>query len=77
MSGFYRPFMKKSSLGGGLVLQRSPGEMIWIANGEIKLQVVEIVGQRVRIAIKCNKDLLIQRVDKEGAMEYPEKEGSG
>ena len=44
-----------------LVLTRSVGERLIINNGEIKLSVLEIKGNQVRIGIEAPKNIAIHR----------------
>jgi len=44
-----------------LVLTRSIGERLFIQNGEIKIQVLEIKGNQVRIGIEAPKNISIHR----------------
>ena len=44
-----------------LVLTRSIGERLFIQNGEIKIQVLEVKGNQVRIGIEAPKHISIHR----------------
>lgn len=44
-----------------LVLTRSIGERLFIQNGEIKIQVLEVKGGQVRIGIEAPKHISIHR----------------
>ena len=44
-----------------LVLTRSVGERLFIQDGEIKIQVLEVKGNQVRIGIEAPKDIAIHR----------------
>ena len=44
-----------------LVLTRSIGERLFIQDGEIKIQVLEVKGNQVRIGIEAPKDIAIHR----------------
>lgn len=44
-----------------LVLTRSIGERLFIQNGEIKIQVLEIKGNQVRLGIEAPKEISIHR----------------
>lgn len=44
-----------------LVLTRSVGERLFIQNGEIKIQVLEVKGNQVRIGIEAPKNISIHR----------------
>lgn len=44
-----------------LVLTRSIGERLFIQNGEIKIQVLEVKGSQVRIGIEAPKEISIHR----------------
>ena len=44
-----------------LVLTRSVGERLFIHNGEIKIQVLEVKGSQVRIGIEAPKSITIHR----------------
>ena len=44
-----------------LVLTRSIGERLFIQNGEIKIQVLEVKGNQVRIGIEAPKNISIHR----------------
>lgn len=51
---------RKSAL-GGLILTMRWGEQIWLANGEIKIEIIESGGRQVRVALKGNRDIRIDR----------------
>ncbi|EKD92289.1 MAG: carbon storage regulator [uncultured bacterium] len=44
-----------------LVLTRSIGERLFIQDGEIKIQVLEVKGNQVRLGIEAPKDISIHR----------------
>lgn len=44
-----------------LVLTRSVGERLFINDGEIKIQVLEVKGNQVRIGIEAPKHISIHR----------------
>ncbi len=44
-----------------LVLTRSVGERLFIQDGVIKIQVLEVKGNQVRIGIEAPKDIAIHR----------------
>ena len=44
-----------------LVLTRSVGERLFIQDGLIKIQVLEVKGNQVRIGIEAPKDIAIHR----------------
>ncbi len=44
-----------------LVLTRSIGERLFIQDGEIKIQVLEVKGNQVRIGIEAPKHIAIHR----------------
>lgn len=44
-----------------LVLTRSIGERLFIQDGAIKIQVLEVKGNQVRIGIEAPKDITIHR----------------
>lgn len=44
-----------------LVLSRKKGEQIYVANGLIKVHVIEIRGDKVRIGIEADKDIDVHR----------------
>lgn len=44
-----------------LVLTRSVGERLFIQDGEIKIQVLEVKGNQVRIGIEAPKHIAIHR----------------
>ena len=44
-----------------LVLTRSVGERLFIQDGAIKIQVLEVKGNQVRIGIEAPKDIAIHR----------------
>lgn len=44
-----------------LVLTRSIGERLFILDGEIKIQVLEVKGNQVRIGIEAPKHIAIHR----------------
>ena len=44
-----------------LVLTRSVGERLFILDGEIKIQVLEVKGNQVRIGIEAPKHIAIHR----------------
>lgn len=44
-----------------LVLTRSVGERLFIKDGIIKIQVLEVKGNQVRIGIEAPKDIAIHR----------------
>ena len=44
-----------------LVLTRSPGERLMINNKEIKISILEIKGQQVRIGIEAPKSVSVHR----------------
>jgi carbon storage regulator len=44
-----------------LVLTRSIGERLFIKDGEIKIQVLEVKGNQVRIGIEAPKHIAIHR----------------
>jgi len=44
-----------------LVLTRSIGERLFIQDGEIKIQVLEVKGNQVRIGIEAPKNIAIHR----------------
>lgn len=44
-----------------LVLTRSIGERLFIQDGEIKIQVLEVKGNQVRIGIEAPKNITIHR----------------
>jgi len=44
-----------------LVLTRSIGERLFIENGKIKIQVLEVKGSQVRLGIEAPKDISIHR----------------
>lgn len=44
-----------------LVLTRSIGERLFIQEGEIKIQVLEVKGNQVRIGIEAPKNISIHR----------------
>lgn len=53
---------KRSSI-GGMVMTRKQGDQIAINRGEVIIEVVEIRGNSVRLAIKANKDIQINRTE--------------
>ena len=53
----------RASVIGGLMITRHAGEGVSINHGEILLEIVEIKGRAVRIAVKGKPDMLIQRVE--------------
>ena len=56
--------MKIKSSIGGLVIARYLGDQVVINHGEITIEVVEIRGNRVKLAFKANKEeISILRVD--------------
>lgn len=56
--------MKIKSSIGGLVIARYIGDQVVINHGEITIEVVEIRGQRVKLAFKANREeISILRVD--------------
>lgn len=44
-----------------LVLTRSVGERLFIQDGKIKIQVLEVKGNQVRLGIEAPKDISIHR----------------
>lgn len=44
-----------------LVLTRSVGERLFVNDGEIKIQVLEVKGNQVRIGIEAPKHIAIHR----------------
>lgn len=44
-----------------LVLTRSIGERLFIQDGDIKIQVLEVKGNQVRLGIEAPKDISIHR----------------
>jgi carbon storage regulator len=56
-----------------LVLTRSIGERLFIKDGEIKIQVLEVKGNQVRIGIEAPKHIAIHR---EEVFERIKTEGS-
>ena len=44
-----------------LVLTRSVGERLFVKDGEIKIQVLEVKGNQVRIGIEAPKHIAIHR----------------
>lgn len=44
-----------------LVLTRSVGERLFIQDGEIKIQILEVKGNQVRIGIEAPKSIAIHR----------------
>ncbi len=44
-----------------LVLTRSVGERLFVQDGEIKIQVLEVKGNQVRIGIEAPKHIAIHR----------------
>ncbi len=44
-----------------LVLTRSVGERLFIQNGEIKVQILEVKGHQVRIGIEAPKHIPVHR----------------
>lgn len=44
-----------------LVLTRSIGERLFIQDGEIKIQVLEVKGNQVRLGIEAPKNIAIHR----------------
>ncbi|MCH9643819.1 MAG: carbon storage regulator CsrA [Gammaproteobacteria bacterium] len=57
-----------------LVLTRSVGERLIINNGEIKLSVLEIKGNQVRIGIEAPKNIAIHREEIFNRIKKEEKE---
>lgn len=56
-----------------LVLRRAPGEQLLIA-GDIRVTVLAIEGQRVKLGIEAPKDLLIVRAELLEGEQRPDKE---
>lgn len=62
-----------------LVLTRSIGERLFIQDGEIKIQVLEVKGNQVRIGIEAPKHIAIhreevfERIKSEGATQNQEE----
>ncbi len=63
-------FTKKSRI-KGLVLNLKEGEAIFLGNGEIVIEIVEILGRRARLAFKASKDITIHRGTLPGTNEVP------
>lgn len=62
-----------------LVLTRSIGERLFIQDGEIKIQVLEVKGNQVRIGIEAPKHIAIhreevfERIKTEGSTQHGQK----
>ena len=52
-----------------LVLSRKEGEEILIADGTILVKVVEIRGDKVRLGITCDRDIVVHRREVHDAIE--------
>lgn len=65
-----------------LVLTRSIGERLFIQDGEIKIQVLEVKGNQVRLGIEAPKHIAIhreevfERIKTEGAQQQREEEAA-
>ncbi|OGT34072.1 MAG: carbon storage regulator [Gammaproteobacteria bacterium RIFCSPHIGHO2_02_FULL_39_13] len=59
-----------------LVLTRSVGERLFIQDGIIKIQVLEVKGNQVRIGIEAPKDIAIHREEVFNRIKS-ESEGAG
>ena len=51
---------KKASI-RGLMLTRKAGQHITINHGEVKIEIVEVRGKEVRIAIEAPRDVIVLR----------------
>jgi carbon storage regulator CsrA len=60
-------FSNKSKI-GGLITSRKVGETLIINNGELIIEVIEIAGNRVRIALKASKEISIRRGETSGPL---------
>lgn len=55
-------FSKRSKI-NGLVITRRQGEQVIINGGELRIEVVEVMGKCVRLAFLGNPEILIQRAE--------------
>ena len=55
-------FKNKSRI-GGLLVTRNVGSGVIINNGEILIEIVDICGKEVRVAIKAHDDIKIDRIE--------------
>ena len=53
----------KSQTMGGLVLTRKVGQVVLINMGEIRIEVIDIKGQSVRLKFCANKEIAINRAE--------------
>lgn len=53
-------FKKKADL-RGLVITSKEGEQVFINNGELKIEIVEIRGKTVRLAFQASSEITIRR----------------
>lgn len=58
-----------------LVLTRSIGERLFIQDGEIKIQVLEVKGNQVRIGIEAPKHIAIHREEVFNRIHSDEQKG--
>lgn len=54
-------FTKRATI-GGLILTLKEGEKVSFNDGEVTLEVVQIQGRFMRIAIKANEEIRILRI---------------
>lgn len=59
-----------------LVLTRSVGERLFIQNGEIKIQILEVKGHQVRIGIEAPKHIPVHREEVFERMQAEESDQS-
>lgn len=55
---------KRYATYGGLVLKRSPGESVFINQGQIIIEVIKVKGKEVSLAFKAAEDVVIDRYER-------------